>query len=351
LLPASGKNLPPPAVPTDIAQQGDGTLDAELSQRLLAESGPQLGGNRAELAAQLSGGRSFATGPEPAVGAQVADDAAALVAQEQPRQEQTRLLTALAERSAADQSALKPSAAQPVTAVPVTDVMQRLQLGGAARDRPVGAVTGAEQSVADTIDWAARGSDVLRVTAAADSSATQFNMHARPDGLLPSTPSLTPDSALRDLAGMAPLRPQVGEGSGTWSAGLGQRLLMMAENGVEVARLRLNPASLGPLDIQVSVEDDRAQIWFASQNSATREALEAALPRLREMFAEQGLNLTEANVGDSRAQSDPNGSGDNAGSVPQSNFGADDALADSAGPHPGMQMWGSGGGRALDIYV
>ena len=113
---------------------------------------------------------------------------------------------------------------------------------------------------------------------------------------LPLTQLSGSENALRDLQNMAPLRPQSGESNQAWSAGLGQRLLMMAENGVEVARLRLTPAHLGPLEIHVNVEDDRAQVWFGAQHSQTREALEAALPRLREMFAAQGLELTQADV-------------------------------------------------------
>lgn len=115
---------------------------------------------------------------------------------------------------------------------------------------------------------------------------------------LPLTASASPESVLRDLQNMTPLRPQSGESAQGWSAGLGQRLLMMAENGVEVARLRLTPAHLGPLEIHVNVEEDRAQVWFGAQHSQTRDALESALPRLREMFAEQGLELTQADVED-----------------------------------------------------
>lgn len=83
----------------------------------------------------------------------------------------------------------------------------------------------------------------------------------------------------------------------TWSKNLGDRLLMMAENGMQTARLKLHPEHLGPLEIRISVDDDGAsQVWFSAHHPQTRDAIEQALPRLRELFADQGLNLAQANV-------------------------------------------------------
>ena len=81
-----------------------------------------------------------------------------------------------------------------------------------------------------------------------------------------------------------------------WSNGLGERLVMMAENGTQTARVKLHPEHLGPLDVRITVEDDTARVWFGAQHAQTREALEAALPRLREMLANQGLELLHADI-------------------------------------------------------
>lgn len=83
-----------------------------------------------------------------------------------------------------------------------------------------------------------------------------------------------------------------------FTQGLGERLMLMADNGVQAARIKLYPEHLGPLDIKVQVEDDVAKVWFYAQHGQTREALEQALPRLREMFAEQGLQLVRSDVGE-----------------------------------------------------
>jgi flagellar hook-length control protein FliK len=62
------------------------------------------------------------------------------------------------------------------------------------------------------------------------------------------------------------------------------------------ASLKLSPEHLGPLEIQISVQDDRATVWFGAAHAETRTALEQALPRLRELLQSQGLSLTDAGV-------------------------------------------------------
>ena len=73
---------------------------------------------------------------------------------------------------------------------------------------------------------------------------------------------------------------------------------MMANNQLKTAEIRLTPAELGPVRVQVNVEDGAANITFQAQHAMTREAIEQALPRLREMFAESGLSLGQTSVGE-----------------------------------------------------
>ena len=85
-------------------------------------------------------------------------------------------------------------------------------------------------------------------------------------------------------------------GSEGWSNEVGARLTLMAQQGMSSASLRLSPAHLGPLEIHISVQDSSATVMFGATQTETRTALEQALPRLREMFAAQGLNLSHAGV-------------------------------------------------------
>jgi flagellar hook-length control protein FliK len=88
----------------------------------------------------------------------------------------------------------------------------------------------------------------------------------------------------------------------TFTQGLGDRLLMMADKALQSATIRLQPESMGPMEIRIAVDDDgAARVVFSAQHGQTREALEAALPRLRELLAEQGLALQQASVDSGRS--------------------------------------------------
>ena len=85
-------------------------------------------------------------------------------------------------------------------------------------------------------------------------------------------------------------------GSPDWKDELGTHLTWMAVNGREAASLRLSPEHLGPVEVRISVDDGKASVYFGAANADTRNALEQSLPRLRELFASQGMVLADAGV-------------------------------------------------------
>lgn len=85
-------------------------------------------------------------------------------------------------------------------------------------------------------------------------------------------------------------------GTRAWNDELGAQIHWMTERGHQSASLRLSPEHLGPLEIQISIQDDQASVWFGAAHADTRAAIENALPRLREMLASQGLALNDTGV-------------------------------------------------------
>jgi flagellar hook-length control protein FliK len=81
-----------------------------------------------------------------------------------------------------------------------------------------------------------------------------------------------------------------------WGDKLGERVLMLTGNQLKTAEIKLTPADLGPLRVRVSIEDGAAHVQFHATHAVTREAIEQALPRLREMLAESGLSLGQTDV-------------------------------------------------------
>ena len=72
----------------------------------------------------------------------------------------------------------------------------------------------------------------------------------------------------------------------------------MAKHDVQVASIKLNPPQLGPLEVRITFNHDQANVNFISHHGVVREAVESALPKLREMFGEGGVNLVNVDVSD-----------------------------------------------------
>lgn len=81
-----------------------------------------------------------------------------------------------------------------------------------------------------------------------------------------------------------------------WNKELGEKVVWMFNKTIPSAEVRLNPQHLGPISIKLDVSQDQASIAFTAQNAVVKEALEQALPKLREMLSTQQLNLTEVTV-------------------------------------------------------
>lgn len=87
-----------------------------------------------------------------------------------------------------------------------------------------------------------------------------------------------------------------------WSQDFGDRIVWMAKQDQQSADIRITPANLGPVQISLNIEDGKANAVFVSPHAEVRQALEEALPRLREMLNASGISLGQANVGSQMPQ-------------------------------------------------
>ena len=118
--------------------------------------------------------------------------------------------------------------------------------------------------------------------------------------------SVTNPGARLDAAVDVPL------GNARWAQAFGERVTWMVREGAQLASLRLDPPQLGPMDVRVSVSNGEASLSFVSAHAPVRDAIEAALPRLRELLGEQGLALGNVDVSgrEARGESDAPGDGE-----------------------------------------
>lgn len=85
---------------------------------------------------------------------------------------------------------------------------------------------------------------------------------------------------------------------GGWSEAVVDRVMLMSSQNLKSAEIQLDPAELGRLEVRISVNQEQSQVTFASPHAGVRDALDSQMHRLREMFAQQGMNLMDVNVSD-----------------------------------------------------
>jgi flagellar hook-length control protein FliK len=102
------------------------------------------------------------------------------------------------------------------------------------------------------------------------------------------------ESAQLAAAAADELTAQVG--TDAWENQVGQKVVYMVGSEEQTASLTLNPPDLGPLQVVLSVTNDQASVTFSANQEEVRQALEDALPRLREMMSESGIALGNATV-------------------------------------------------------
>ncbi len=91
-----------------------------------------------------------------------------------------------------------------------------------------------------------------------------------------------------------------------WTSQLGTDLRALVARGPSTTQVQITPAELGPLDIEVSVNRQEVSVRILAMHGQTREMLEAALPRLREVLG-QTYSGVDVSVGSGSGNSSSHG--------------------------------------------
>ncbi len=147
--------------------------------------------------------------------------------------------------------------------------------------------------LAVAVESAKAAPDTLLNKAVAPTEGARTDLQARPD------PAIA-NQAIRQVPGPAVAMQQPG-----WSQQVTDKVMWMSSQNLQSAEIKLDPAELGRLDVKVSINQEQTQITFTSAHAGVRDSLESQMYRLREMFAQQGMQNVDVNVADqSHAQQD-----------------------------------------------
>lgn len=166
--------------------------------------------------------------------------------------------------------------------------------------------------------------------------------------VIPALQQTIASSQQAAMAGQAVQRLTPAVGSPGWDQAVGQKLVWMTSGGMQSASLTLNPPDLGPLQVVLRVSNQQADATFITAQPEVRQALEAAMPRLREMMDQAGIQLGQATVdtGTPNQQKEAGQQQAHGSSMPP--FGA---ARDDADLNVVMLPVGSGGQRLVDTFA
>ena len=188
-------------------------------------------------------------------------------------------------------NSVHPSSATPsATAPPVTTAAVRDAAGIAVESAMAAlALQHAEPSSQGTERRSrAESPDALRVVDAAN-TRNDWSGALQPGG----QNAIRSEAVVAAVAGMQLSAPL---GTDAWREQLGNQVNWLVGRGEQSATLSLSPAHLGPVEVRLAVREGEASVMFGAAQAETRHALEAAMPRLREMLASSGIALANAGV-------------------------------------------------------
>lgn len=214
-------------------------------------------------------------------------------------------------------------------------------------ERAQHAVAARADAVASRIE-AAAGSNAPPVDASGGAPVTRGDLAVSVVASVPAATAHVADSA----AAIPTVEPDLH--SPAFAPALGARVALLVRDGIREARVQVNPAGLGPVDVRIEVDRNlAARVDMLAEQATTRAALEQALPALAVALRESGLTLTGGGVFDPARDSGAHDGGERPGADGQPRAKPDTASHDGRlGLDAVHTASGATGARGLvDLYA
>ncbi|WP_298440425.1 flagellar hook-length control protein FliK [uncultured Ferrimonas sp.] len=139
--------------------------------------------------------------------------------------------------------------------------------------------------------------------------STEFGHEAELQGLQssPRADGRSPAAAAQAQATTAEAQLRQPVNADRMAPELRDRLQLMINSDKMTAEIRLDPPELGALQVRVQMNGDQANVQIVAQQGQARDLIEQALPRLREMLQQQGLQLGQTDISQQQSQQQQEG--------------------------------------------
>jgi flagellar hook-length control protein FliK len=138
-------------------------------------------------------------------------------------------------------------------------------------------------------------------------------------------------------------------GQRVWAEDVGDRVVWMLGRHESKAELVLTPPHLGRLEVSLQLSGEQTSAHFVAATAAARDALEQAMPRLREVLQQAGIQLGQTNVSTSGQQQPQHGAPGRPGGA--SSNGGDGGAVELPRVAALMPAWSRGGAGRVDTFA
>jgi flagellar hook-length control protein FliK len=162
----------------------------------------------------------------------------------------------------------------------------------------VAAAASRQAAVAATTVSAASTSDAAGATGkhARDATGDALRSDGSGDGAAVLAQVSSGAAVIADSAPTVAGKVSAGVDTPEFGQGVADRVSWMVDNNLNGAKLQVNPAQLGPIEVRIAVQGGHAQVWMTSHSAVTRDALESSTPKLREMLNAQGFGQVSVDI-------------------------------------------------------
>jgi len=126
-----------------------------------------------------------------------------------------------------------------------------------------------------------------------------------------------------------------------FSPNLAMRVQWMFQQAVNSAEIMMDPPELGPLTVKLHNQNGETNVIFHVNNAHAKDLIEANLAKLKELLADQGLSLGDAQVEQQKQQEKQSGYKNTNGNQPLDHSNSETLEANQSIVHQGL----------LDTYI
>lgn len=137
-----------------------------------------------------------------------------------------------------------------------------------------------------------------------------------------------------------------------WTEEVGQKISWIASRDNGRAELVLTPANMGRVEVSIQMSGDQANASFVAANALAREALQDAMPRLREVLAQAGIQLGQASVDSGQGGNQTQAENTSGRNTQGNHYNKDIALSEQPlATLPGNSRWTGAGNGMIDTFA